>query len=325
MLTALLIPTGPSLEPTASGPPKNYTIQVLSMPAENALSVLASYETFRKKGYLVYRCRGRVDGRWYVRLRTGVFRSRSEAHAYGAQFKSKEGLDYFVTEADGFVDRRGNDLLLFTTPSGIWLQSGDSARQLYRPTNGEIDTACTRARLAPDGRAIAFYDHQRIVAVPLDTGEVQILRQAHREDEILNSVVRWSPDGQYLAYLDAVEWELPTRLWLIARNGTNERCLVADRTGRTRVKSFLWHRRENRIFYVAGPTHGTVSVGGTLYSIDLGGHRRVLARGALEEGTEVHSTFHITADVLHYRIAHFDATGLIRKYTQHSLALTEPK
>ena len=314
--------------PAASAPdqlPRHYTVQVLSVPAERELPFLATCETLRRKGYLVYHCRAVIDGRTYLRLRSGVFRSRAEADAYGRQLRDAEGFDYFVTETDGFVNYLDGRTFVFTTPSGIWLQSGDSARRLYSPADGHIDTDGTRARIAPDGSAIAFYEDQAILTLDIDSGDVRVLRQATSDRELLNSVVRWSPDSQYLAYLDVAEWELPTKLWLMRRDGRDRRRLVADPTGRTRVKSFLWHPRENGIFYVAGPTHGTVSVGGTLYSTDLAGRRTVIAAASPDQRKEVHSTFRIAGDTLHYRIAHFDGNGQVRHYTSHTLALTESR
>ena len=304
-------------------PPRCYTVQILSVSAERRPVLLATCESLKEKGYLVYYCRKRIGGRQYLRLRTGVFTNPSEARAYAEEFRKKEGFDYFIAEADGSIDYFRNRFCVFTTPSGIWLKSTTRVRELYKPADGELDTEHTAARISPDGLAVAFYESQRIVKVEISTGKAHTLRQADHEDELLNSIIRWSSDGRHIAYLDAVEWERPTRLWIMRSDGTDNRCLVADDTSKIRVKSFLWHPRRNRIFYVAGPTHGTVSVGGSLCCADLNGTRRRIVAAGLAEATEVCSDFAITEDTLCYRVAHFNAESRVHEYTHHRLSLDE--
>ena len=106
-------------------------------------------------------------------------------------------------------------------------------------------------------------------------------------------------------------------------DGTDNHCLVGNDTSKIRVKSFLWHPRRNRLFYVAGPTHGTVSVGGSLWCADLDGTRRRIVAAGLAEATEVSSEFAITDETLRYRVAHFDIDGRVREYTRHRLSLDE--
>ena len=330
VILAQLVPTACRAAPSQSvarlqtqNPRKSYTVQILSVSAERRPVLLAAFESLKEKGYLAYYCRKRIGGRQYLRLRTGVFGNPSEARAYAEEFRRKEGFDYFIAEADGSVDYFRNRFCVFTTPSGIWLKSGTRVRELYKPAHGEIDTEHTAARISPNGLAVVFYESQRIVKVEISTGEARTLRQAAHEDELLNSIVRWSPDARYIAYLDAVEWERPTKLWIMRSDGTDNRCLVADDTSKIRVKSFLWHPRRNRLFYVAGPTHGTVSVGGSLWCAELDGTRRRIVAAGLAERTEVCSEFAITDKTLCYRVAHFDVDGQVHEYTHHRLSVDE--
>jgi dipeptidyl aminopeptidase/acylaminoacyl peptidase len=197
------------------------------------------------------------------------------------------------------------------------------AREIYAPARGRIDLEHTAPRVSPDGDAIAFYEDYRIVRVALDTGAVRVLREAACEDDLLHSTVRWSPDGRYLAYLDAVEWELPTKLWIMQADGTENRCLIADETRQTKVKSFVWHPYRNRILYVSGPTHGTVSLGGDLCCIDLDGTRRTLVAAELSRGTEVLAEFRVADGLLEYRIAHHSTDGKEPRYSWHKRTLSE--
>lgn len=300
-----------------------YTIQILAAPLANRQALLAVCESLRAKGHLAYYYPKRVDGRQYLRLRTGIFETPAQARARAKELKEKEGFDGFVATADVAVGRFKNQFRIVTTPSGIWLVSGTSAREVYAPARGQIDLERTSPRISPDGRDIAFYEDHRIVRVTLDTGAVRVLREAGSEDHLLHSIVRWSPDGRSLAYLDTVEWELPTRLWIMRADGTEGRCLINDETHQTKVKSFEWHPYKNRILYVSGPTHGTVSLGGSLCGIDLDGARRTLVPADLSQGVEVLSEFRIANGIVEYRIVHHDADGKEPRYSLHKRTLGE--
>jgi hypothetical protein len=300
-----------------------YTIQILAARVENRQAVLALHESLRVKGHLVYHYPKRVGGRQYLRLRTGVFDSLARARAHAEELRQKEGLDGFVAKAEVAVVRFKDQFRVVTTPSGIWQVSGASAKEIHAPARGQIDIEHTAPQISPDGRDIAFYEDYRIVRITLDTGAVQVLRKAASPDDLLHSVVRWSPDGRYLAYLDAVAWEFPTRLWIMRVDGTEGRCLINDETRQTKVKSFAWHPYRNRIFCVSGPTHGTVSRGGSLCCVDLDGTRRTLVEAELSQGTEVFSEFGMARGLLQYRLVHHRPDGSEPQYSLHEQPLDE--
>lgn len=300
-----------------------FTIQVMAAPVENSPTLLRVHDDLREKGHLVYYYPRRIDRRQYVRLRVGVFGTPADAKAYAEELRNKEGFDTFIAEANVTVARFRDRFRIVTTPSGIWVVSGDRARELYAPANGRIDIGYTVPHISPDGAAIVFYADSRIVKVAVGSGETRILRQAQYEDELLNSIVRWSPDGRYVTYLDAPEWELPTKLWIMRADGTDNRCLIRDDTGATKVKSFEWHPRENRIFYVGGYTYGTVSVGGSLHRVDLDGSGRPIVEADWSQGTEVHAQFRIADGLLQYRIAHHDPNEIQPRYSSHTHPLDE--
>jgi hypothetical protein len=290
---------------------------------ENDRALLRTCRLLRDRGHLVY-CSGvRVGDRRYLRLRAGVFGNRTQAEAYAEQFvEPKQGAP-FVARAQVFVDSFRDRLEVVTTPSGIWHRTGGRAKELchFEPIF-ERAPDCP-ARISPAGTQIAFCHDNRIMVVNLRTGRTTTVRQGTRPDELLHSMVRWSPDGKCIAYLDTVAWELPTRLWVVRSDGTNNHCLVGNERGQTKVKSFRWHPRANHIFYVAGPTHGTVSVGGSLYVTDLEGNRRSLAPGDPSSLHEVASDFRIVGHTLYYRIASFDKNGQVRGYTLHDYSIDD--
>ena len=311
----LVLSTAPPRPAVAA--PRDYTIQILAAPAENESAVSALHDRLRRQGYPVYRYRRQIAGRLYWRLRAGVFQDAAVAKAYAEQLGEKEGFAPFVTAVDARVDvsRFADQFQVVTTPSGIWVQTGVSARWIYNAGDKEVDVPSANLCISPDGTAVAFHQAGRILKVTLRTGQIRILKYAGQDDELLDPVLRWSPDGQYLAYLDAPQWEVPARLWVVRSDGADNRCLAGDQTGPRKVKSFVWHPSENRIFYILGPTHGTVSVGGDLLWTDLDGNREVIAAAAPESRTEVRSDFHIADGVLHYTVVRFSADGRIEEST----------
>jgi hypothetical protein len=304
--------------PGPAGPaPRNYTIQILAAPAENESAVSVLYDRLRRQGYPVYRYRRPIAGRLYWRLRAGVFADAAVAEAYAKRFGEKEGFAPFVSEVDAWVDvsRFADRFEVVTTPSGIWVQRGASARWIYNAGDKEIDVLGANLCISPDGTAAAFHHAGRILKVTLGTGQIRILKYAGQDNELLDPLLRWSPDGQYLAYLDAPQRERPTNLWVVRSDGTEHRCLAGDQTGQRKVKSFLWHPSANKIFCILGPTHGTVSVGGDLLCTDLDGNREVVAAAAPERRTEVRSDLRIADGFLHYTVVRFGADGRIEEST----------
>jgi len=301
-----------------------YTVQVLAAPAENERALLRTYRSLRNQGNLAYYGPAHVGERRYLRLRTGLFESRTQAQACAQRLAKKKGFNCFVARASVFVDSFDDRFQVVTTPSGIWRRAAGSAEELHSFQPLLEQAADCPARISPTGTHVAFYHDNKIMTIDLRTGRPTTLREGTRPDELLHSIVRWSPDGRHIAYLDAVAWELPTRLWVMGSDGTNNRCLVGDDSGQTKVKSFLWHPRENSLFYVAGPTHGTVSVGGSLCCTGLDGNRKkiVPARGA--NGEEVFREFRIADGSLYYKIARFDENRQEKQYTLRTLDISRP-
>ncbi len=323
---ALLVPTPFPAQVLASPPAEKehpyYTIQVLSTSVARRDEVLKTCERLQRRGYVAYCQETSIRGQRYIRLRVGAFGTRAAALAYAREFAPREGFDYFVVRANVFADSFGDAFEVITTPGGIWLKSPTATKPLYRFRPDKDARHYGPARISPTGRAVAFYCDNKILKVDLADTSVGVLREERREEALFNTVLRWSPDGRHLAYLDHVGWELPTRLWVMQADGRQNRCLAGDEMGQTKVKAFLWHPRDNRLFYVAGPTHGTISVGGSLYRTDLTGRRDTIVAAESTKGMEVASDFRIAEGRLHYRLAHFDENSQVRQYTEHTLAIT---
>jgi len=299
-----------------------YTVQVLAAPAENERALLRTYRSLRDRGNLAYYGPAHVGERRYLRLRTGLFASRTQAKTCAERLRRENGFDPFVARARVFVDSFADRFQVVTTPSGIWHQAAESAKELYSFQPMLEQAADCPARISPTGTHVAFYHDNKIMTMDLSAAGATTLKEGTQPDELLHSIVRWSPDGRYIAYLDAVAWERPTRLWVMRADGTDNRCLVRDDSGQTKVKSFLWHPRENKLFYVAGLTHGTVSVGGNLYRTDLTGNQKKIVPARLADGEEIFREFRIVDDTLYYKIACFDENHQEQEYTLRTLDIS---
>jgi len=310
---------GPEIAAADAGP--YYTVQILSVPAVRSDRVLRAYDDLKARGHLVYCRHAYVHERAYTRLRAGFFRDRHAAEACAETLRDKEGLHGFVTQADLAVASFGEAFDIVTTPNDLWLLSQGSLRPLYHFDSIEAAATCSTIAIGPDGRTIAFACDNRILRIDLDRDTTTTLAKGQSEDALFRCTLAWSPDGRHIAYLDRVGWELPTRLWIMRSDGDANHCLAGDDTGRTRVKSFRWHPSRLELFYVSGPTHGTVSVGGSLYRVNLQGRRDLLVPACLAERTEVCRQFRIAGDQIHYRIAHFDPDYQEITYTTQTAPL----
>jgi len=311
----------PDARATTANAHPYYTVQLLSAPAARKARVLRAYEALKAKGHLVYCRRAYVHERAYIRLRTGLFTDRDLARGHAEMLRATEGFDGFVARAGLAVASFGGAFDIITTPNDIWFRSETALRALYHFDKTEKAATCSAVAICPAGRAIAFSCDNQIVRIDLQSGAVTVLKQGRSEDALFDSLLAWSPDGQYIAYLDRAGWELPTKLWIMRSDGSHDRLLAGDATGQTRIKSLHWHPNKDKLFYVSGPTYGTVSVGGSLYKVDLHGGRETVVPACPTERTEVCREFRIVGAEILYRLAHFDADYVELEYTMQKIPL----
>jgi len=298
-----------------------YTVQLQAGPAARRSQILRTYEALKAKGYLVYCRDAYVHDHLYVRLRAGCFQDREKARVYADALREKENFDGFVAQSRCSVASFGEAFDIVTTPNDIWFRSSTDLRPLYHFDTVEAATTCSAVAIGPAGREIAFSCDNKILKIDLKTGTAVVLKEGRSEGVLFRCLLAWSPDGQHIAYLDRVGWELPTSLWVMRSDGEDDRLLVADPTGQTRVKSFRWHPEDAELFYVSGPRHGTISVGGSLYRVGLDGDKGLLVPAGKAERMEVCRRFDIAAGRIHYRRAHFDPDYQVKRYTVHTTPL----
>ncbi len=298
-----------------------YTVQIQSAPVAQRDRLLETYAALKTKGHLVYCREAYVHERVCVRLRVGLFASPDEARRYAEAIREWEGFDYYIARTSLPVESFGTAFDIITTPNDIWFRSDTCLRPLYHFDTAEASMTCSGIAISPTGRCIAFSSDNKIVKIDLQDDSITVLKTGPRDNSLFNSMLAWSPDGRHIAYLDAVGWELPTKLWIMQSDGTNDRRLVGDDTGQTRVKSLQWRPSGQEVFYVCGPAHGTVSAGGSLCGVALCGRGRVVVPACAAERTEVCSEFRIVGNEIHCQLAHFDAQCQVRRYTVYQTAI----
>lgn len=297
-----------------------YTLQIKALPMDDQQAGLKLYNSLKNKQYLVYYYTAEVKDKPWLRIRLGYFTDKADAKRFGETFKQKEKLDYFVDEASLTVETYQKQFKVLTTPSAVWLQSPEKNKLLYDfETVNALDLLDnTHAMISPTGKTVVFYYDEKLIQVDINTSKSQILKE-----DVLNAQPQWSHDGQYIGYLDYLEWETETNLCIIQANNAQSRCLTDNEQSQKAVKSFHWHPQKNQLFFVEGHAFGTVSVGGNLYRIDTTGKRKAVVLADTEKREEIGAEFTIKADSIHYSLYQFDEQYIHKTQSQHNIKLPE--
>jgi len=219
-----------------------YTVQIQSAPAAQRDRLHETYEALKAKGHLVY-CRDAwVHGRAYVQLQVGLFPSSEEAGRYGETIRDCEGFDCFVARANLPVESFGMAFDIIAAANDIWFRSDTCLRPLYHFDTAEASTTCSGIAISPTGRCIAFSCDNKIVKLDLQVGSTTVLKTGPCDDSLFNSVLAWSPDGRHIAYLDAVWWELPTKLWITQSDGNEIHYQLAHFDAQCQVRQYTAHK-----------------------------------------------------------------------------------
>ena len=289
------------------------------------------YEDLKKKGYLVYYCRVRIEQKRLIKVQVGIFDNVSEAEKFGEEFKKQEGFDYFVETALVNVDEFKDRFKIVTTLLDMWFTSDDLTtkiytfeRQKYKSIRNEANLNETIPHISPDGKSIVFYYDCKIIKVTIEDESTSVLLDhiPDRTGDLLRSFPQWAPSGKYIAFIDENDLETLPRLWLMSPDGIELKCLIDKRRIKNAVKYFLWHPTKDEIFFVEGYGMGTVHIGGNLYSIDLKGNRKEIVVADRNKREEIFWKFKIFGNILIYQIAHFDEQWNYREFTTHEINLS---
>lgn len=286
----------------AYGDAPYYSVQVKAAPLKERADALELYRMLKTRGYLVYHYVTPIEQQMWVRVRVGVFDSRAEAESFGQTLAEHEGLDYFVSRAPVRVRESGGARLVMT-PSGAWI-SRDVERRLLFSTGTQTVSQMVdySADISPSGDRVAAMHDDALVVYDVASGNVVL-----RKDELGSIMprIRYSPDGQWLAFQPVRDFEGEFSLWLMPAVGGEPRRVI-DMTGTQQtIRSFAWHPREPRLFYVEGQAYGAVSQGGRIMLTDLDGNTEVFL-APQGEREELAGELDVRDGRLHYRVIRFD-------------------
>jgi len=104
-----------------------------------------------------------------------------------------------------------------------------------------------------------------------------------------------SPDSQKAVYISPHGWEMLGSLYLVDLV-TGEQEVLVPTEGENTPKNVIW-QDESHVFVIIGFAHGTVSIGGDIYSVDIETKEKVLI--ADEERVEI-TDFYIENNTLYY-------------------------
>lgn len=250
---------------------EHFSIQVMSFPINEKSSAFQFYTGLKDAGYFVYMHKTKIEGNWWIRIKIGYFNSKDKADLFGKKFKSKSSLDYWVNPADILIDRSKTNYNIITTPSGIWLEKNSNFEEVYSflPQMYHAGILLETKAMASPSDEIVFYFQKKIIKVNLKSKESVILKEAQHIEELHKSSPKWSYDGRYIAYMDSYTWEVPTKLRIMRKDGTHDKCIVQDMSRQNKVKDFSWHPSKNELFYIYGYTFGSMDSGGDLYAISI--------------------------------------------------------
>ena len=282
-----------------SGP---YSVQVKAVPLADKASALALYERLKANGHLAYYYIERIDDRLWMRVRVGAFDSIDEARTLGELLAEREGLDFYIARSPVQLRRHGPSRLVIA-PSGVWVEHGGEPRELVhagaKTTSQAVDVD---ADLSPDGRQIAVMHGDALTVYEAAGGN--LLFRIGETGSIMPRV-RYSPDGQWIAFQPLRDFEGEFSLWVLPSAGGEPRRLI-DTTGTSRtIRSFVWHPSAPLIYYVEGQAWGAVSKGGRILVTGLDGEPRVFLepQGQREEFA---GELSVRDRALHYRVIRFD-------------------
>ncbi|NNG03018.1 MAG: hypothetical protein HKM95_02825 [Inquilinus sp.] len=274
-----------------------YSIEVGAVRLDERVDALRTYLWLKDKGYLVYlhRAFAAGDGRPMLRVAVGAFTRRGAAAEFGRAFGAAEGLPHAVAPAPVEILPGADGREFVVTPSALWVRGVGGPRELHpfteKPTHWDLHGANrvpnTMAAVSPRGDAVAFADESRLFVATLDGRPAVALTDRGAPgvgpDHTFPWRPRWSPDGQYIAFLEQAIWDsgpdfgpLPVGLWLARADGVGARCLTCDAGVADVVRWFAWHPGGDRLLFVGGSGLVARSVGGGLYGIGTDGTVRTL-------------------------------------------------
>lgn len=301
-----------------------YSIQVRAVPPAGRKEGLATYQRLRQQGYQSYIYGAKIRGEKWYRVAVGLFESRTAAADFGAAFTQATGMDNFVIKAPVRVLPGSDGEAFILGPSALWVSINGVRRELFaydvNPQNRSRLPAPIVAVPSPDRRALILQFDHRLYFADIDRPAAVSLMD-RRMPGIYQPQPRWSPSGRYIAFLDMLELEVATGLWIVRADGSGLRCLACNRTGRSAVRWFVWHPTEERVLFIEAFSQGVVAVGGDLLSAETDGTVRPVTAIKRGKREEIAGDLTFSDGFLNFRRVQFDDNYNEKTFTAERLPL----
>ncbi len=296
---------------------------------EQKLKCIDSYMKNINEGKLVYYQYKESDESKSYYLYRGIFPSITEAQLWVSLHLEKD-TEVNVVETDVYVEQYKDEFFVITTPQNIWYLKDNKYESLYALPNStdqnfHLNTYSYRARISPNGKKLLFFTSD-IVILDIESKQKQILVENNKPGyfTLLRSIPKWSPSGEKVAFIDRLQWESGSNVWVINSDGSDLKKLIKPKD-QCKIKHISWHPTKEKILYCEGYAFGTVSVGGSIYITDLMGNKKLII--APEEGKrqEISSYFEIIGNKLYYHVVQYDEQYMRREYTLKTLDISKIK
>jgi hypothetical protein len=301
-----------------------YSIQVGAVPPAKHGTGLTTYRQLRQQGHHSYIYGVKIGGKKWYRIAIGLFDSRAAAAEFGTDFTASTGMEQFVAKAPVRVLPGPDGRAFIVGKSTLWVRDNGENREIFafdaKPQKRRRLPAPIIAVPSPDGRALVIQYNDALYLADMDRPNALSLMD-RRMPGLYRPQPRWSPSAKYVAFLDMLEFEVPTGLWTARADGSGLRCLACNRTGRSAVRWFVWHPTEDRVLFIEAFSHGTVAVGGDLISADMDGTVRPITAIKRGEREEIAGDLTIADGYLNFRRVHFDENFNEKTFTADRIPL----
>lgn len=266
---------------------------------------------------------------WYYTVLIGCFGDSLFAEEL-AQSLCEQQIPATVTKKS-FICTENDSIAVIHTANQLWLNH-DNNNEFLLHSMGNY--AGGQPLLTHDGKYATYSDDSALYVIDLATKNVTRTWPFHgrklNEDMVVNPFSQISPSGKYIAWVVNNIWEGWSSLEIILPNDSSFVLVDAFNppydSSKTplglsmlAVRNFVWHPRTDIIFFVMGYGAGTISVGGSIYGIDLGGNCALLISPEAQYDQITMKIF-IEGDLLHYEIAHMDANEwYFNKFSQYTV------
>ncbi len=196
-----------------------------------------------------------------------------------------------------------------SAPNTVWQVSHGSVKELFNRYEVSAENRNWGQRgllsFSPNDSLIGIVYTHSIHVLNLVTGD-HWYEEATSERRFEDAWAKWSPSGDYLAYLTNNYWESRSALGVFDKDH-QFRCLVDpyEFPGQQRVKNFAWHPQRDLVFFILGYAYGTLSIGGSIYGVDMSGETKLLIAHDRSKSQEIAWNIQAERDTLKYRIGQF--------------------